>query len=436
MMQLPKSLSIRSGHLYCGDVDTIDLIKKYNTPLYVTNEDHILNNYRRFESALKKYTDNIQILYATKANENPVIIQTLANLGAGADIFSFGELQSAIGAGIPADKLLFNGSSKTELDLITAIKYGIKISVDSLDELQLIDKITKSLKKTAKIGFRINPEISVPTHPKIATGIKNSKFGIPADMILDAYKQAISCEYIVPVGIHCHIGSQILDVEPFSIACKVIMDIAKKLTVQLGIKLEFIDFGGGLGIPYNRTSNERSNAPTPEEYADAVMPIFLDACKELNISPSFWIEPGRWLVGESTVLLTNVNSVKSVHKTFINVDAGFNILIRPAMYDSWHEILVANKADLPPEITATVTGPICETGDIIASDRKLPQVVSGDTIAILDAGAYGYAMASQYNCRPRCAEVLVKGDKAELMRRAETYNDLVSTVVYPSWHRG
>ncbi|HJK70541.1 MAG TPA: diaminopimelate decarboxylase, partial [Methanocorpusculum sp.] len=153
------------------------------------------------------------------------------------------------------------------------------------------------------------------------------------------------------------------------------------------------------------------------------------------IAPAFWVEPGRWMVGESTILLTGVNSVKTVHKTFINVDAGFNLLIRPAMYDSWHEVIVANKADAPASVTATVTGPICETGDILAADRKLPETVTGDVIAVLDAGAYGYAMSSQYNSRPRCPEVLVNGDKAELMRRAETYEDMTATVVYPSWHR-
>lgn len=432
-MNLPESLSIQGGHLYCGGVDTVELARKFGTPLYVTNENHVIRNYRRFEAALKAYTDNVQLLYAAKANENPVLIQTLAREGAGADIFSLGEMRAALESGMPPEKLLFNGSSKTEADLRAAVEHGIKISVDSVDELRQLDAITKEMKKTAKIGFRVNPEINVPTHPKIATGIKNSKFGIPAEMILDAYAEALTCEYITPVGMHCHIGSQILEIEPFRIACGVIMNVAKEIT-RLGVKLEFVDFGGGLGIPYHRGENPDA-APTPEEYAAAVMPVFVDACKEAGIAPAFWVEPGRWMVGESTILLTGVNSVKTVHKTFINVDAGFNLLIRPAMYDSWHEVIVANKADAPASVTATVTGPICETGDILAADRKLPETVTGDVIAVLDAGAYGYAMSSQYNSRPRCPEVLVNGDKAELMRRAETYEDMTATVVYPSWHR-
>lgn len=432
-MNLPDSLSIKNNHLFCGESDCVALAEKFGTPLYVTNENHIVGNFKRYEAALKKYSDKVQVLYAAKANENPVLIQTLAREGAGADVFSLGEMKAALDGGMSAEKLLFNGSSKTTADLRAAIEAGIKISVDSVDELRQIDAITKEIKKTVKIGFRVNPEINVPTHPKIATGIKNSKFGIPAEMIIDAYREALSMEYVVPVGMHCHIGSQILEVEPFAIACGVIMNVAADIT-KLGVKLEFVDFGGGLGIPYHRGKNA-DKAPTPEDYAAAVMPVFVEGCRKAGISPAFWVEPGRWMVGESTILLTKVNSVKKVHKTFVNVDAGFNILIRPAMYDSYHEVLVANKADCACAGVYTVTGPICETGDILAADRELSEVSAGDVIAVLDAGAYGYSMSSQYNSRPRCAEVLVNGDKAELMRRAETYEDLTRNVVYPSWHR-
>jgi len=429
---LPSSLNIKNGHLQCGGKDCVELVKEFGSPLYVTDEVHIIENFKRFEAALKKYYNNVQMLYAAKANENPVILQTLAKEGAGSDLFSLGEMRTALEAGMAAEKLLYNGSSKTETDLRAAIEKGIKISVDSVDELRQIDRISQEMKKEVKIGFRVNPEIEVPTHPKIATGIKNSKFGIPADMILDAYKEALSMKYVTPVGMHCHIGSQILEVEPFAIACGVIMKVAAEIT-KLGVHLEFVDFGGGLGIPYHR-GEEKDKAPTPEDYAAAVMPVFVKACKENNISPAFWVEPGRWMVGESTILLTKVNSVKHVHKTFVNVDAGFNILIRPAMYDSWHEVMVANKADASDAGVYTVTGPICETGDILASDRKLPEITAGDIIAVLDAGAYGYSMSSQYNSRPRCAEVLVNKGRAELMRKAETYEDMMASVVKPSWH--
>lgn len=432
-MNLPSSLTIKNHHLCVGKADCVDLVSKFGTPLYVTDEQHIKDNFRRYEAALKAYTPNVQLLYAAKANENPIILKSLAEEGAGADVFSEGEIREALEAGISADKLLFNGSSKTEDALRTAITAGITISVDSLDELKQIDTITSDLELSAKIGFRVNPEIEVPTHPKIATGIRNSKFGIPADMITDAYQQALAMDYIEPIGMHCHIGSQILDTEPFKIACGVLMETAATVANE-GVNLEFVDFGGGLGIPYHRKETP-DTAPTPEEYAAAVMPVFTESCKENGICPAFWVEPGRWMVGESTVLLTKVNSVKHVHKNFVNVDAGFNLLIRPAMYDAFHEVMVANKADFPDTETYTVTGPICETGDIFASDRKLPAVQAKDIIAVLDAGAYGYAMSSQYNARPRCAEVLVNNGTAELMRRAETYEDMTITVQTPSWHK-
>jgi len=199
---LPSSLNIKNGHLQCGGKDCVELVKEFGSPLYVTDEVHIIENFKRFEAALKKYYNNVQMLYAAKANENPVILQTLAKEGAGSDLFSLGEMRTALEAGMPAEKLLYNGSSKTETDLRAAIEKGIKISVDSVDELRQIDRISQEMKKEVKIGFRVNPEIEVPTHPKIATGIKNSKFGIPADMILDAYKEALSMKYVTPVGMH------------------------------------------------------------------------------------------------------------------------------------------------------------------------------------------------------------------------------------------
>ncbi len=198
------------------------------------------------------------------------------------------------------------------------------------------------------------------------------------------------------------------------------------------MKLEFLDLGGGLGIPYHHDTDP---APTPEDYANAVMPVFLAGIKAAGITPELWIEPGRFLVADSTVLLTRVNSTKIAHKRFANVDAGFNLLIRPAMYDSYHEVIVANRADAPLTAEYTVTGPICETGDILAPDRKLPELAAGDLIAVLDTGAYGYAMSSQYNGRPRCPEVLVHGKDVALMRRSETLADLTGTMVRPPWQR-
>jgi len=327
------------------------------------------------------------------------------------------------------DKLLFNGSSKTPSDLRLAVESGVRVSVDSIDELHQLDATAGSLNKTAEIAFRVNPALSVPTHPKIATGLATSKFGIPHKEIPAAYREALACRNIRPVGLHCHIGSQILEVDPFVKATEVMVRIARELT-EMGIRLDFIDLGGGLGIPYHHDSDP---APTPEDYAEKVVPVFRSGVEEAGISPELWIEPGRSIVADSTVLLTRVNSTKSAHKRFANVDAGFNLLIRPAMYDAYHEVVVANRADDIPTADYTVTGPICETGDILARDRKLPQVSAGDIIAVLDTGAYGYAMSSQYNSRPRCPEVLIRGSQAALMRRGETLSDITATMQRPPW---
>jgi diaminopimelate decarboxylase len=310
------------------------------------------------------------------------------------------------------------------------VEKDVPVSVDSFDELRQLDRVAGSRKKTARIAFRVNPALDVPTHPKIATGLATSKFGIPYEQIPSAYEEALSCRHTVPVGLHCHIGSQILAVEPFARACEVMMRIAADIT-ERGVRLEFIDLGGGLGIPYHRSDGE--TAPTPEDYADAVMPVFSRGISEAGISPELWIEPGRSLVADSTILLSRVNSLKAAHRTFANVDAGFNLLVRPAMYDAWHEVIAANKADRKGEFRYTIAGPICETGDILAHDRMLPRLEDGDLIAVLDAGAYGFAMSSQYNSRPRCAEVMLKGDDEALMRREETIADLTAAMQTPPW---
>jgi diaminopimelate decarboxylase len=397
----------------------------------VTSEDRIVEQYQRYKTALLSRYPKVQVLFAAKANGNLAVMRALARAGAGADVFSSGELHLALDAGMAPEKLLFNGSSKTPYDLQLAIEKGVKVSVDSLDELHQLDVVAQAAGKTVKIAFRVNPALEVPTHPKIATGLATSKFGIPHKEIPAAYREALTCKNIQPVGIHCHIGSQILDIEPFVRAAEVMVRIAQELT-RMGVKLEFIDLGGGLGIPYHHDTDP---APAPEDYAAKIVPVFRAGVEACGITPELWVEPGRFLVADSTVLITRVNSTKSAHKKFANVDAGFNLLIRPAMYDAYHEVIVANKADAPLTTEYTVTGPICETGDILAADRRLPQVAAGDIIAVLDAGAYGFAMSSQYNCRPRCPEVLVLGSRVSLMREGETVGDITAPMRCPPWQR-
>jgi len=428
-MNLSPHLSVRGGHLYVGEHDTVRLAAEFGTPLYVTDEERVRARYREYRDALTAHYDPVQVLYAAKANGNPALLRVLAGEGAGADVFSPGELELALRAGMDPSRLLFNGSSKSRDDLRLAVERRIRVSLDSPDELDAIDQVAEALGQTALVAFRVNPALDVPTHPKIATGLASSKFGIPHAAIPDAYRAALRKEHVRPVGIHCHIGSQILALEPFVEAARVMVRIAGEL-VRLGVELEFIDLGGGLGIPYR---HDVDRAPSPREYADAVMPVFVDGVRELGIRPALWVEPGRSIVADSTVLLTRVNSTKDADRRFVNVDAGFNQLIRPAMYGAYHEVVVANRADAPAESTCTVAGPICESGDLLAEDRALPAVREGDLLAILDAGAYGFAMSSQYNARPRAAELLVRGPDRALMRRAETIDDLVATHSMPPW---
>ncbi len=428
-MNLPPHLSVQDGHLFIGEHDTVRLAEEYGTPLYVTDEGRVRARYREYRDALSAHYKPVLVLYAAKANGNSALLRVFADEGAGADVFSPGELELALRAGMEPSHLLFNGSSKSRNDLRLAIERGIRVTLDSMDELRAIDEVAGTLGKEAFVSFRVNPALDVPTHPKIATGLASSKFGIPHERVPDAYRAALEADHVRPVGIHCHIGSQILALDPFIEAARVMVRIAGEL-VRMGVVLEFIDLGGGLGIPYR---HDEDRAPTPREYADAVMPVFVDGMTALGIRPALWVEPGRSLVADSTVLLTRVNSTKDAHRRFVNVDAGFNQLVRPAMYGSYHEIVVANHADAPLESTCTVAGPICESGDLLAEDRPLPAVTEGDLLAILDAGAYGFSMASQYNARPRAAELLVRGPDRAPMRRAETVDDLVATQLTPPW---
>lgn len=423
MFTIQNHLEKRNGHLIIGGVDATNLTQEFGTPLYVTNEQRIRDNFNAYQKAFS----HADLYYAAKANYNLTIMRILAQEGAGADVFSDGELYLALLAGIPGDRILFNGNSKTDRELAMAVETGVRISVDSLDELHALSRIASSGQKTVDIAFRVNPDVSPKTHPKISTGLKTSKFGIPHQDVVAAYKEAVELPGINPIGMHCHIGSQILDTSPFSEAINRMMDLVEQVT-RLGVKLEFLDLGSGLGIPYKKGEM----APTPQDLADIVLPIFNKRSHAIGIKLKLIIEPGRYIVGDTTILLTTVNTVKTAIKKFVGVDAGFNLLIRPAMYDSYHHVVVANKVDAKVSGIYTVVGPICETGDILASDRELPVVVKDDIIAILDVGAYGFSMSSQYNGRPRCTELLVNNGQVDVIRKGEDFDDLMMNQIVPS----
>lgn len=414
----PKShLTTRDNHLFMEDVDCFLLAQQYGTPLYVTSEKRLRENIRAYHRAFP----DADKYFAVKANGNLTILRIAAQEGMGADVFSAGELSVVRMAGIPQDKILFNGNSKSELDHEMALRAGVRMSVDSREELEHLAKTAQALGLEAEILFRVNPDVSAKTHPKIATGLRSSKFGIPAEEVAETYQKAMGLIGIKPVGLHCHIGSQILDTSSFAEAAGKMMDIAGAV-VEKGGEIKRIDLGGGLGIQYHPDTP----APTPADLAKAVLPIFQDRSRDLGIAPQLILEPGRSIVADTTIMLTGVNEVKRAHVNFAAMDAGFNVLARPMLYDSYHHVVVANRAGTPAEETYTVVGPICETGDVLACDRRLPQLERGYVLAFLDAGAYGFSMASQYNGQPRPAEVLVSGDEAEVTRRAEDASALLA----------
>ena len=423
MSRISDHLGIKNHHLTIGGIDTVSLAQEYGTPLYVIDEDRVRRNFRTFKGAFP----DADIYYATKANWNLAILRILASEGAGADVFSDGELYAALLAGIPPDRILFNGNSKTARELQMAVDAGVRVSMDSLHELYALSDLALRSGKTMDVAFRVNPDVSPDTHPKIATGLAASKFGIGYADVVEAYNEAKKLPGVRPVGIHCHIGSQITDVAPFRETVEKMMDLVEQIT-RLGIDLKFVDLGGGLGIPYQKGMK----TPNPRDLAGAILPIFDERSKSLGISPKLILEPGRYIVGDASVLLTGVNTTKRSARNFVGVDAGLNLLIRPAMYDAYHEVVVANKADLDWAETYNIVGPICESGDIIAKDRKLPLIEPGDVVAVLDVGAYGFSMSSQYNGRCRCAEVLVCDGRVDLIRRREDYGDLIAKQVVPA----
>jgi diaminopimelate decarboxylase len=413
----PKShLTTHNNHLFLEGVDCLNLAKEFGTPLYATSEQRMRENIRAYHRAFP----DADKYFAVKANGNLTILRIAAQEGMGADVFSLGELFLARLAGVPQEKILYNGNSKSERDHEMVLQAGVRMSVDSEEELEHLSRTAQAQEKEAKILFRVNPDVSPKTHPKIATGLRSSKFGIPAEQVAKTYQRAMDLPGILPVGLHCHIGSQILDTSPFSEAANKMMDIAKAV-VEKGGEIKTIDLGGGLGIQYHPDMP----APRPSDLAGAILPIFKDRCQDLGISPKLVLEPGRSIVADTTIMLTRINVVKKAHVNFVAVDAGFNVLARPMLYDSYHHVVVANKASSSVKETYTVVGPICETGDVLAKDRLLPELERDDMLAFLDSGAYGFSMSSQYNGQPRPAEVLVYGNKAEAIRRAEDASALL-----------
>ncbi|GAQ94027.1 diaminopimelate decarboxylase [Thermodesulfovibrio aggregans] len=410
--------SYKNGDLYAEDVPVKELIKEFGTPLYIYSYGTLIRHIRAYEEAFCEVPHII--CYAVKANSNLAILSLFAQLGIGADIVSGGELFRALKAGIKPFRIVFAGVGKSEEEIEYALKNNILMfNVESEAELYKINEIAKKLKKQARVALRVNPDIDPKTHKYIATGLKTSKFGIPIGKALEYYKLAKSLENVKVIGIHKHIGSQITEINAYVEALKKLLELYERL-VQADVDIEYIDIGGGLGITY-----KDEEPPHPKELANALIPLIK------NQKGKLIVEPGRSIVGNAGILVTKVLYIKETDiKNFIVVDAGMNDLIRPTLYGSYHEIMPVTHGKRK-KITADIVGPICESGDFLAKDREIEKVSAGEYLAVMSAGAYGFSMSSNYNSRPRAAEVLVKGDRFSLIRKRETYKDLIRNEIIP-----
>lgn len=401
----------RSGRLSAENLPLADLAATHGTPLYVYSRATLERHYKAFDQAFAGH-DHL-ICYAVKANSNIGILSVLAKLGSGFDIVSIGELERVLRAGGDASRVVFSGVGKREDELRRALEVGIRcFNVEVPEELDVLNRLAADLGVRAPVSLRVNPDVDANTHPYISTGLRENKFGIPMDRAFHEYLRARSLPHLDVVGIDCHIGSQLTRIEPFLDAFDRLLGMVERLDVE-GVEIRHIDIGGGLGIRYNE-----EEPPAPSEYAAAIM------ARLKGKKVSIFMEPGRAIVGNAGVLLTKVLYLKSNgEKHFAIVDAAMNDLIRPALYQAWQAILPVEPARTAEVRQYDIVGPVCETGDFLGKDRSLA-IVPGDILAVRSAGAYGFTMSSNYNTRPRAAEVLVDGDQVHLIRRRETIEEL------------
>jgi diaminopimelate decarboxylase len=404
--------------LYCEDVPVRDIASQIGTPFYLYSHATLKRHFQLFNAAF----DGVErlVCYSAKANTNQAILKLFADLGCGLDIVSGGELYRGLKAGFSPDRIVYSGVGKRIDEIDFALDAGILMfNVESLDELAQIDRRAGILKKRAPIAIRINPDVDPKTHPYTATGLKKNKFGIGYEVALDSYRVAGELENLDILGVDCHIGSQITEAGPFQDALENLKHLIAELK-SAGMNIRYLDMGGGLGITYADES-----PPSLQEYADAII------SQLKNMDLQLILEPGRVLVGNAGILVTEVLYRKAGEvKNFIIVDAGMNDLLRPTLYNAFHAIepVENSRKDV---IVADVVGPICESGDFLAVDRSIADVKSGDLLAVMSAGAYGFVMSSNYCSRPRVAEVMVHGDRFNVVKARETYEDLVRGETVP-----
>jgi diaminopimelate decarboxylase len=414
----------REGLLHAEDVSIADLADAVGTPFYCYATATLERHYRVLQGAFAGL--DTLICYALKANSNQAVIATLARLGAGMDVVSEGELRRALAAGAPADRIIFAGVGKTRAEMAFALKAGILgFNVESEPELEALSEVAAGLGCTAQIALRVNPDVDAKTHAKISTGRAENKFGVPYEDAPRLYAKAARLPGLAVAGIHVHIGSQISDLEPFRNAFTLMRELAGSLRAD-GHPIAHLDLGGGLGVPYHSGND---GPPSPQAYAAVVRETVGD------LGLKIVLEPGRVIVANAGVLVARVLYTKPGRdKTFTVVDAAMNDLIRPTLYEAEHEIWpVREAARRQPGIVQDVVGPICETGDYLALNRRLPPLAAGDLVAFMTAGAYGAAMSSTYNSRLLVPEVLVKGAAWAIARPRQTYEDLIGLDRLPEW---
>lgn len=401
----------RDGRLFAEGVDVARVATEFGTPCYVYSRAAITQNYQAYDRALASVPH--LICYAVKANSNLGVLSVLAKLGAGFDIVSGGELARVLRAGGDPRKIVFSGVGKREDEMAAALDAGVLcFNVESESELRRLSAVATRLHKTARVSLRVNPDVDAKTHPYISTGLRDNKFGIDIARVETVYREAAQLPGIEIAGVDCHIGSQLTQLDPYVDALRRLLELIDRLQ-SAGIKLKHLDLGGGLGIRYRE-----EKPPHPEDYAKAVLPLLKGRGLEL------WLEPGRSIVGNAGVLLTRVEYLKHApHKNFAIVDAAMNDLLRPTLYNAWQEILPVQPRTGEAAQVYDVVGPVCETGDWLGRERELV-IHEGDLLAIRSAGAYGFVMSSNYNTRTRAAEVMVDGDRAQLVRARETLDDL------------
>lgn len=406
----------RDGMLYAEEVPVTKLAEEYGTPLYIYSAATFRRHFQAFDSAFEGL-DHLTC-YSVKANSNLSVLKMLAEEGAGMDIVSGGELYRALKAGVPAEKIVYSGVGKRASEIKEALEAGILMfNVESVSELHKINEVAGEMGVIAKVSFRINPDVDPQTHPYISTGMKKNKFGLDIDHSLDAYKQAVELENIDPVGMDCHIGSQLTSIAPFLEALDKLLAFYEKLK-EMGIQIKYLDLGGGLGIPY-----DEEKPPHPSEFGKAL------AEKLSGLPLKVILEPGRVIAGNAGIMVTQIVYTKfNPSKNFLIVDGAMNDLIRPSLYGSFHRIgeVVENKR-APKEYD--IVGPICESGDFLARERELPSMEQGEYLAVYSAGAYGFTMASNYNTRPRACELIVDKDKVIVARKRETYEELIANEI-------